>query len=102
MTRRHYDPDDAADAHAFGLTPPAPHAPRPLTPTLDVDRRPVTGTCPQCGDEALSNYRVLSEGGWWFVTKCQNCLTTTRRERAELLGPFRPLAASLSNRRKDA
>lgn len=100
MTHRHYSPDEVAEAATFGLDAPSHHWPRPATPTVDVDRRPAAGICPRCGAERLASYRVLSEGGWWFVTKCQACFTTTRRERAELLGPFRPLAAMIQ--RKDA
>lgn len=100
VTRRHYDPLDVVSATEFGLDRPTHHWPRPATPTVEVDRRTEDGMCPRCGAERLANYRVLSEGGWWFVTKCQACLTTTRRERGELLGPFQPLAAAIH--RKDA
>lgn len=101
MTRRHYDPSAAANAADFGLAPPVTSAVRPATETVDAHRHHVDGACPSCEAEHLASYRVLSEGGWWFVTKCQSCLTTTRRERAELLGPFVPLATRISSR-KDA
>jgi hypothetical protein len=29
---------------------------------------------------------VLSEGGWWNVVKCQDCLCSVERERGPLLG----------------
>jgi hypothetical protein len=29
---------------------------------------------------------VLSEGGWWNVTKCQSCLCSVKREPGPLLG----------------
>ena len=48
--------------------------------------RLVAGECPECGEEALQAYPVLSEGGWWDVTKCQQCLCSVKREPGPLLG----------------
>ena len=43
------------------------------------ERRPVDGKCEECGAETLAEYRVLSEGGWWDVRKCQTCLASLSR-----------------------
>lgn len=48
----------------------------------------VEGACPQCGAEALAAYPVCSEGGWFDVVKCQECLCSVSRERGPLLGPI--------------
>jgi hypothetical protein len=60
--------------------------PRPAEPYVDVPREPVEGTCPECGSSSLRRYPVLSEGGWWNVVKCQDCLCSVERERGPLLG----------------
>lgn len=59
---------------------------RPATPEVHARREPVPGHCPACGTQALQRYRVLSEGGWWDVTKCAQCLHSLRREPGPLLG----------------
>jgi len=64
---------------------------RPATPTVSVERKKVDGACPKCGTEDLAAYRVLSEGGWWDVVKCQTCLASVSREPGPLLGPITPL-----------
>jgi hypothetical protein len=66
-------------AHPADGQPPAPR----------VDREPVVGSCPRCGAAALQAYPVLSEGGWFHVTKCAVCLHSVSRERWTLLGPVR-------------
>jgi hypothetical protein len=60
--------------------------PRPTEKRVDVPREDVEGECPECGEEALQAYPVLSEGGWWDVTKCQRCLCSVKREPGPLLG----------------
>ncbi len=60
--------------------------PRPTESRVHVEREKVEGTCPECGESALEAYPVLSEGGWWNVTKCQSCLCSVSRERGPLLG----------------
>jgi hypothetical protein len=60
--------------------------PRPAEPYVDVPREPVEGSCPECGSSDLKRYPVLSEGGWWNVVKCQDCLCSVVRERGPLLG----------------
>lgn len=65
--------------------------PRPATATVECPRTPVEGACPECGLRTLARYRVMSEGGWWLVTKCQVCLHSLSREPGPLLGAFEPL-----------
>jgi vanillate/4-hydroxybenzoate decarboxylase subunit D len=67
--------------------------PRPTTATVSCARTPVAGTCPECGAQALASYRVMSEGGWWRVVKCGQCLHSVSREPGPLLGAFVPLGA---------
>ena len=50
-----------------------------------VERVEVEGACPGCGASALQSYPVISEGGWFLVTKCQECLSSTNR------APWNPL-----------
>ena len=58
---------------------------------LSVERTPVEGSCPNCGADALAEYRVLSEGGWWDVRKCAACLHSVSRTPGPLLGTYIPL-----------
>jgi endogenous inhibitor of DNA gyrase (YacG/DUF329 family) len=53
----------------------------------------VPGACPECGAESLARYRVMSEGGWWLVVKCAQCLHSVSREPGPMLGAFVPLGA---------
>jgi hypothetical protein len=69
--------------------------PRPQTLTVTYPRTPVEGACPSCGAAALARYRVMSEGGWWMVTKCQTCLHSVAREPGPMLGAIVPLGAPL-------
>lgn len=59
---------------------------------LFLERTPTAGTCPRCDAEALSRYPVNSEGGWFDVVKCQNCLLSVSRERGRRLGPIQLLS----------
>ena len=70
--------------------------PRPSTPYLSVERTPAEGTCPECGAQELADYRVLSEGGWWDVRKCQACLASVRRELGPLFGSYVPLGLEIT------
>jgi hypothetical protein len=70
--------------------------PRPSEPYLHAERRPVDGTCPECGAAELAEYRVLSEGGWWDVRKCQRCLHSVSRERGPLFGSYVPLGLEIT------
>ena len=73
-----------------------PHTfPRPEEPYLFVEREDVDGSCPECGSEDLKRYPVLSEGGWWTVTKCQSCLFSVSRERGDRLGSITLLSDTL-------
>lgn len=53
-----------------------------LSVTFDHER----AECPACRSEEVYTYPVLSEGGWWRVTKCRRCLHSVARERLPLLG----------------
>ena len=61
-----------------------PPFPRPATPTVSLFKEPVDGTCPQCSAAELRRYPVNSEGGWFQVVKCQDCLHSVSRERWNL------------------
>lgn len=51
-----------------------------------VERENAEGKCPACGSTELQNYPVLSEGGWFLVTKCQSCLNSIDRKPWNKLG----------------
>ena len=59
---------------------------RPQDPAPRLEREAVAGTCEACGAEALARYPVLSEGGWYLVVKCQQCLHSASREKWRRLG----------------
>ena len=59
---------------------------RPTDPTPVQQREAVAGDCGACGAQALMRYPVLSEGGWFLVVKCQDCLHSNSRERWNRLG----------------
>jgi ribosomal protein L37AE/L43A len=61
-------------------------SPRSDQPHLFVTKEEVQGECPSCGSHNLKRYPVLSEGGWWMTTKCQQCLFPVQRERWARLG----------------
>jgi hypothetical protein len=63
---------------------------------LDAERRDVEGACPECGAAALAEYRVLSDGGWFDVRKCQRCLASVRRTPAPALGSYEPLGLQIA------
>ncbi len=71
--------------------------PRPTQTHLSVERRPAPGACPECGAAALADYRVLGEGGWWDVRKCQRCLASASREPAPRLGSLVPLGLTIGS-----
>jgi vanillate/4-hydroxybenzoate decarboxylase subunit D len=70
--------------------------PRPTEKHLHAERRPVEGTCPECGAEELAEYRVLSDGGWFDVRKCQRCLASVTREPAPPFGSYVPLGLEIA------
>ena len=53
---------------------------------MNVERERVDGRCPACGAEDLRRYPVLSDGGWFMVVKCQQCLHSSSREPWQRLG----------------
>jgi hypothetical protein len=69
---------------------------RPTEKHLSVERRPVEGTCPECGAAELAEYRVLSDGGWFDVQKCQRCLASVKREPAPPFGSYVPLGLEIA------
>ncbi|HVW18444.1 MAG TPA: hypothetical protein VHB30_09360 [Solirubrobacteraceae bacterium] len=69
-----------------------PHVfPRPSEERLHARRTPAEATCPQCGSADVADYRVLSDGGWWDVRKCQACLHSLSRTPGPMFGSFEPL-----------
>jgi hypothetical protein len=65
--------------------------PRPTETHLSVERTRVEDTCPACGSTDVAEYRVLGDGGWWEVRKCQACLHSLSRTPGPLLGSYVPL-----------
>jgi hypothetical protein len=60
-----------------------------------LERDTVEGSCPRCGEGSLRRYPVNSEGGWFMVVKCQDCLWSVSREPWSRLGPIQLLSDSL-------
>ncbi len=69
---------------------------RPTERHLHVQRSPVEGTCPECGAQELAAYRVLSDGGFFNVAKCQRCLHSLTREPAPPFGSYVPLGLQIA------
>ena len=69
---------------------------RPAARHLFVERRHVDGACPACGAQELAEYRVLGDGGWFDVRKCQSCLESVSREPAPPYGSYVPLGLEIS------
>jgi hypothetical protein len=69
--------------------------PRPKELHLVAAREPAQGICPACGSDELADYRVLSEGGWWDVRKCQVCLYSLSRTAAPPFGSYTPLGLEI-------
>ena len=70
---------------------------RPSDPTPRQPREPVAGTCNECGATSLMRYPVLSEGGWYMVVKCQDCLACNERTKWARLGFVSLLTDSLED-----
>lgn len=68
---------------------------RPVETHLKAPRHQASGHCGECGSQALARYRVLSEGGFWNVVKCQDCLASISRERGPLFGSYTPFSFGL-------
>ena len=60
-----------------------------------VPRSDVEGVCPECNASQLMAYPVLSDGGWWQVVKCQECLHSVSRAKWSLLGPVQLTSSGL-------
>jgi hypothetical protein len=69
---------------------------RPAERNLHVVRTAVEGTCPACGAAELAAYRVLSDGGFFNVVKCQRCLHSLEREPAPPFGSYVPLGLEIA------
>jgi ribosomal protein L44E len=69
--------------------------PRPAQERVFVDRERLDATCDECGGDDVRGYRVLSEGGWWQVAKCQRCLHSLERVPASPLGSYVPLGTTV-------
>lgn len=72
-----------------------PHFARPLEETLSLEKELVEGTCTHCGAEELRRYPVNSEGGWFLVVKCQNCLHSSSRDPWNRLGSLQLLSDTI-------
>ncbi|HZZ50355.1 MAG TPA: hypothetical protein VFE65_25990 [Pseudonocardia sp.] len=73
-----------------------PPFPRPQELVLSLVKEPVEGSCPRCGVvDRLRRYPVNSEGGWFEVVKCQDCLHSVSRERWHLLGYLQLLSDTI-------
>ncbi|WP_131745944.1 hypothetical protein [Frankia sp. Cppng1_Ct_nod] len=62
---------------------------------LLVAKENTDGICPECGDTALQRYPVLSEGGWFEVVKCRECLASLSRTPWSRLGTVTRLEDTL-------
>jgi hypothetical protein len=56
---------------------------RPTELSLYEKREKVDRSCPECGSHDVAAYRVLTDGGWWDVVKCQDCLYSLERQRSK-------------------
>jgi vanillate/4-hydroxybenzoate decarboxylase subunit D len=74
--------------------------PRPSERHLHVERTAVDATCPECGSTDISEYPVFSEGGWWNVRKCQQCLCSLQRQPGPRFGSYEPLGPSIVARQR--
>jgi hypothetical protein len=68
---------------------------RPSEKLVYAKREAVGGTCPECDGQALAAYRVLSDGGWWDVVKCGDCLASVERNPAPPFGSFVHLSSAV-------
>ena len=69
---------------------------RPAERRLSVERTAVEGSCPECGESELAEYRVLGDGGWFEVRKCQRCLHSLSRQPAPPFGSYVPLGLQIA------
>jgi hypothetical protein len=66
--------------------------PRPAEHIVPSPKVPVDIVCPNCGANAVYEYPVTSEGGWFRTKRCQDCLFQLERTRWRLHGPTEFLA----------
>jgi len=57
--------------------------PRPTEQSLYEIREKVDRVCPECGSHDIEAYTVLTDGGWWDVVKCRDCLYSLDRQRCK-------------------
>ena len=57
--------------------------PRPSEERLFESKERVNQACSECGGHNVAAYRVLTDGGWWDVVKCQECLYSLERKRCK-------------------
>lgn len=57
--------------------------PRPAGERLFEKKEKVNQRCSECGSHNIASYKVLTDGGWWDVVKCQDCLYALDRKRCE-------------------
>ena len=57
--------------------------PRPVQERIYEKKKKVKSICLECGSHDIAAYRVLTDGGWWDVVKCQDCLHSLKRERCK-------------------
>ena len=57
--------------------------PRPTEERLFEKKEKVDQHCSECGSHNMAAYRVLTDGGWWDVVKCQDCLYAPDRKRCD-------------------
>lgn len=72
-----------------------PESRQPEIRRVFLERTAVEGSCPQCGATCLASYPVNSEGGWFLVVKCQQCLHSLSRSTWSRLGSIRLLSDTL-------
>lgn len=56
--------------------------PRPEAKEVYLQKRKVEGVCPQCMGHNVMAYPVVTDGGWWDVVKCQDCLHSLERKKS--------------------
>jgi hypothetical protein len=57
--------------------------PRPTEERIFEKKEKVDRVCPECRSHDVEAYPVLTDGGWWDVVKCQDCLYSLDRKRCK-------------------
>jgi hypothetical protein len=68
--------------------------PRPAEEFLAVERTPVPGICPVCGEERLARYPIANSMGPRMAVKCQACLHIVSCERPTAEDHWPPWASA--------